>query len=132
MPENHPLRRGVRVLQWWLIMFALMMLWNACVANGYVLTGVARPLPFLFLAAAAMAWAWFAWCNRTVIGASSIIAVGTALRGTEIMLWSESEIPGRLTAISLWFAMAGTALAFGVLNIIAISRKEADEWIHHH
>jgi hypothetical protein len=131
MPHNHPLVRGVHVLQWWLIMFAVMMLWNACVANAYVLTGFVRPLPFLFLAATAMAWAWFVWCNRTVIACSSLVAVGTMLRGAEIMVWSEGNVPGRLTAISLWFAMAGTALAFGVLNIIAISRKEADEWIHH-
>ena len=131
VPEHHPLRRAITVLRSWLVMLTAMMLWNALVARPYLLHGWVRPLPYLVLAATGAYWAKCVWDGRTVIICTAIVTVGTMLRGVEVMGYSDATLSGRLTGISLWFMMAGTAMSFGVLNLIAISRREADEWILH-
>ena len=126
--QGHPLRKAITVLRCWLGMVAAMMLWNALVSRGFLLHGWVRPLPYLVLSAVAGFWSARTWHAKAVVWCSAAMAVGCSMRGLEVLFFSDSSTRSRLTGISLWITLAGTALAFGILNLIAISRKEADEW----
>jgi hypothetical protein len=130
MVKNHPIRRAVGVLRAWLILVIGVMCWNAVVANGILLEGWMRPLPFWLLAVVGFVWLKRTWHTNTVIWCSSLICVGVLLRALELLIFAnEYDMRTRLTGGSLWLAIAGTCVAFGILNVLAISRREAEEWV---
>lgn len=110
-------------------MLTIVMVWNALVSRGFLLHGWVRPLPYFVLAVTALVWHVQVWASRYVIYCTAILVVGTTMRGIEVLFFADATLRGRLTGVSLWVTMAGTAMAFGILNLIAISRKEADEWV---
>lgn len=118
------------VLRVWLLMVAGMMVLNAHTATAYLLSEGIKPIPFYFLALIASLWFTYVWDVRVVIACCSMIVVGTFLRGCEVLLYADQfALPPRLTGTSLWWFISGTTLAFGILNLIAVSRKQAEEWV---
>lgn len=130
VPRNHPIRRAVAVLRAWLVLVVSVMVWNALVANPILLTGWLRPLPFFFLAAVALWWSGRTWHMHSVIVCCSLISVGVFLRAVEVLLFADNyDIRARLTGVSLWLTLGGTTIAFGILNVLAVSRREAEEHV---
>lgn len=128
LPAHHPLRRVSMGLRLWLSFVAVSMIWNAAVANEIILPHVLRPIPFLVLAAVAIVWLLFPWSGRVTILCSSVIAVGVVLRGMEVVVFGGDiyDARARATAASIWVLLGSTALVFGFLNLVAISRRSAD------
>lgn len=127
---KHPVRRAISVLRGWLLLVFIVMLWNALFANGYLLPEALRPAPFLFAAAMTLVWFRYTWHVRVVIAMSGMLTVGTLMRAIEVMCFAHQfRMNERLTALSIWLVTAGTLAAFGVLNILAISRKAAESWV---
>lgn len=135
MSANHPVRRAVAVLRAWLMMVAVIMCWNAIVSNPILLHGWVRPLPFWSVAVVAMVWAQRTWSLRIVMWCSSFITVMFTLRALEVFFFADNyNIRARATGISLWVFAAGTTISLGIINMVAISRRSAEEavWSHKH
>lgn len=128
LPSRHPLRRVNQALRMWLAMFALMMFWNAAAANPIILSGALRPIPFTVLGFVALCWLLFPWSGSVTIWSAALMSVGVLLRGAEIVAFGADtyEPRTRASAVSLWVLISGTALVFGFLNLVAISRRSAD------
>lgn len=127
---HHPVERSLLILRLWLAMLVVMMTWNGVVANGILLEGWMRPLPWFFLAGMAMAWATWPWYGVVVIASSSVLTVGSMLRAMEVLLFADQYSPrGRLTGLSIYMTIAGTSLLVGVLNLVVTSKKTAEEWV---
>lgn len=130
MGKNHPVRRAVGVLRFWLVMLTVVMVINAHTATGYVLSPLTKAFPFYFLAMVAFFWFANIWIANVVIVCSTIVGGGTFLRGLEVLFYADRfSITQRLTGVTLWWFVGGTTLAFGILNLLAVSRKEAEEWV---
>lgn len=130
MVRHHPIRKAVLVLQCWLLLVAVMMTWNAFVSNPILLDGWLRPFPFLFFSALVIIWLIRVWHMRAVILCSSGITVGTILRAMEVTLYADNyNIRARFTGASIWLTIAGTAVAFGILNVLVVSRRRAEDWV---
>lgn len=128
MAVNHPVRRAVTVLRAWLLMVACVMCWNAVVSNSILLTGWVRPLPFWVLAVTAMVWEIRTWHLKTVLWCCSLITVGVVLRACEVLVFADNyNLRARATGVSLWITLAGTTISFGILNVLAVSRRSAEE-----
>lgn len=107
-----------------------MMVLNAHSATAYLLSPSIKPVPFYFLALVTSLWFLKIWEVKVIIACSSILVVGTFLRGCEVLFYADQySLPPRLTGTSLWWFISGTTLAFGILNLIAVSRKIAEEWV---
>ena len=131
MGPAHPVTRSLIVLRCWLLLVVVMLIWNSFVANGILLGGWLRPLPFLFLAASTILWFVAPWKSRLVIAGASLIGVGLFLRGMEVVLFSSDvyDLRTRFTAASVWWTVAGTSVLVGVLNLVVTSKRTAEEWV---
>ena len=130
MATNHPVRRAISVLRAWLFMVAGIMCWNAIVSNPILLHGWVRPLPFWSVAVVAMFWASRIWHLRAVIWCSSFITVMFTLRALEVFFFADQDIynlRARATGVSLWIFAAGTTISLGIINMVAVSRRSAEE-----
>lgn len=127
LPMEHPLHRVNTGLRVWIAMIGVMLAWNAVVANGVLLDGWLRPIPFMVLAIVAGLW-WFRTTSIDMtIFSSATIAVGLLLRASEVLLFGvDYDMRARMTAASVWTLIGGTTLVFGFLNLVAISRRQAD------
>lgn len=127
LPPNHPLRRITQVLRLWLVGLLALLLWNAYFANGFVLTGLLRPVPFLALSAAVLVWLTWTWSATVTIYCSGLLFIGLMLRATELLLFADGySWRGTMTAVSLWSFLGATTLVFGAATITAVSRRAAD------
>lgn len=128
LPPHHPLSRVNQALRMWLALFAVMMFWNAVAANAILLTGAFRSVPFVVLGFVALCWMLFPWSGRVTIWSAAVMAVGVFLRGAEVVAFGADtyEPRTRASVMSLWILIGGTALVFGFLNLVAISRRAAD------
>ena len=130
MSADHPIRRAMTVLRIWLGMVVILMMINANVATAYVLGETAKAVPFYFLSFLAFLWLMKVWESRVVILCCVLIVVGVFLRGCEVLFYADQfGLTQRLTGVTLWWFVGGTTLAFGILNLIAVSRRDAEEWI---
>lgn len=130
MGPKHPISRSVLVLKIWLAMLSSMLIWNCIVANGILLTGWPRPLPWFVLAGAGVVWSFNPWNGKIVIACSSLLFVGSVLRGFEVLLYADQYSGrGRLTGLSVYLTIGGTSLLIGILNLVVTSRKTAEEWV---
>jgi hypothetical protein len=130
MVRNHPIRKAVLVLRSWLVLVAVMMTWNAFISNPILLTGWMRPVPFFFFAALALIWAAKSWSSTVVILCSSALTVGMFLRALEVTLYADQyNLRARFTGASIWLTIGGTAVAFGILNVLVVSRRQAEDWV---
>lgn len=128
MGKPHPIRRAILVLRIWLGMLVVMWFINANVATGYLFNDVVKSIPFYFLMMVALLWLFNTWDPRVVIVCCSALVVGPFLRGIEVLLYADHFIlQQRLTGVTLWWFISGTTLAFGVLNLIAAGRRNAEE-----
>jgi ABC-type dipeptide/oligopeptide/nickel transport system permease subunit len=131
MTKDHPVRRAVNVLRGWLVMLMVMLVFNANIAHHYLLSDRANQIPFYFLAIVAGIWFFGIWKLETIITCCSIIAVGTSLRGIELLVYAEDyTLATRFTGATLWWFCTGTTIVFGVLNLIAASRRAAEDQLH--
>lgn len=130
MPKTHPIHRAVTTIRAWLLMLIGIMIINAVVATPYLYGEVFRPYPFMAIALVAGFWAVRAWDTTAVVMCCSTIVVGTFLRGLEVLFYAEAfPLKQRLTGLTLWCFVSGTTLAFGILSLIAASRRLAEEWV---
>lgn len=128
LPSHHPLMRVSYALRFWLALVALVMFWNAAVANAILLDGWLRPVPFALLGIVALTWLWRPWSGRMTIRCAAVLCVGLILRAVELVVFGEGvyDARSRATGASIWVLAGGTALVFGFLNLVAISRRAAD------
>lgn len=125
---QHPAQHAIIVLRAWLIMVAIFMTLNASVALAYLLSPEIKVAPFYFFALTALLWAKWVYRLRVVITMSSLLIVGTFMRGLEVVFFAtDFPINKRLTDLSLWWFFAGTTLAFAILNLLVTSRLQAEE-----
>lgn len=118
------------VLRVWLGMVCFMMFFNAQTATPYLLDPPIGSIPFYFCGMVAFFWMTNVWDSKVVISCCSMIVVGTFLRGVEVLVYADQfSLKQRLTGVSLWWFISGTTLAFGILNLIGVSRKIAEDWI---
>lgn len=131
MGPQHPVVRSVIILRFWLALMTVMLVWNGAVANGILLGGWLRPLPFLFLAVMTIVWSSFPWHPWAVIASASTLGVGLVLRGMEVWVFAGDRwaLNTRFTAASVWWTVGGTSVLIGVLNLIVTSRRTAEEWV---
>lgn len=132
---SSPVRKVIRVLRAWLTLLVAVMIWNALVASSILFHGWGRPLPFASLAALATWWLIHTWHTWSVIVCASGISIGVLMRAAEVLVYAHRlDIAVRLTGASLWIAIAGTTVTFGILNVLAISKRSAEEtlsWSKH-
>jgi len=128
LPHHHPLSRVNQALRIWLALTAVMMFWNAGISNAILLTGALRPVPFALLGLVALYWMAFPWSGRVTIWCAALLCVGLWLRAAEVLVFGDVryDIRTRATGTSIWILVGGTALVFGFLNLVAISRRAAD------
>ena len=128
LPSHHPLMRVSQALRVWLAMVAVIMFWNAVVANEILLNYPVKAVPFVLLGVVALVWLTHPWSGRVTIWCSALLFVGLVLRAVEIATFGAEVYDPRslATASSVWVLVAGTALVFGFLNLVAISRRAAD------
>lgn len=128
--KGHPVFKAILVLRGWLCLIIVSITWNAFFSNGILLHGWARPIPFFLVVGMSLIWFLNVWSSSSVILAACTIAVGTGLRGLEVLLFAEQyDLKSRATGASLWITVSGTAIAFGIVNLVALSRKNAEDWV---
>lgn len=123
---GHPLMHVARALRWWLVLLVLVMVWNAFISNAVLFPGLFRPIPYVVMGAVALYWLLDVWHARRVVVCSSILAVGTTMRGLEVLIFADINTRARLAAASVWALIGATALVFGIMNSVAISRAHTD------
>jgi hypothetical protein len=118
------------ILRLWLGMVVLTMLTYATSATGYLISDKAVTIPFLCLAIIAVIWIVYAWHPKAIIGCTSLMTVGIFLRGVEVIIFAEQfTIQQRVVGTTLWWFIASTTLAVGILNLVAASRQRAERWV---
>jgi len=128
LPSHHPLKRVSLALRVWLALLAAVMFWNAVVANEILLNDPMKAVPFVVLGIVALVWLTHPWSGRVTIWCSALLSVGLVMRAVEIAMFGAEVYDAReqATVSSIWVLIAATALVFGFLNLVAISRRAAD------
>lgn len=122
----HPLNRAWSFMRFWLVGMMFLMTITAITAKPLLLTGTARPMPYIVLGIAALVWFLHPRSARTTAVCTAIIFVGLVGRGVEILLFSDAVFSDRLTPAALWAFVGATTLGLGLSISIVITKRYAE------
>lgn len=130
---SHPLMKVTVMLRAWLALFTTFMFFNMFVAQPITLGGNLRPVPFAVMGVIGIVWWWWVWSAPITIMCSATVTAGVMMRAVEVLFFLDRyTLNTRLTGASIWVFISGTTMLFGLLSLIAITRRLAEQRITRH